>query len=453
MRHPPWQTDVLAQGELYRVGGSVRDALLGATGAARRSTVRNEDFLVRGLPPEQLEVILRRHGRLQLVGKSFGVYKFRPTGETVEYDIAYPRKERSTGPGHRDFAVQWDWRLAVEDDLARRDFTINAIAQNVKDGRVVDPCGGRADIDRRVLRMIFPQAFGEDPLRILRGVRFAACFGLAIDEPTFNAMAAASAGLAALSAERVQEEFTKLLTECERPSVGLEHMRRLGALAVLFPELNRTFGVTQNEYHPDDVYWHTLRTCDAAPADHLVVRWAALLHDLGKVDKKQVLTDDAGERVVFYGHEEVSAEFTDRVLRRLRYGTDFIDACRTLVAHHMFDYRPEWNASTIRRFIRRVGEKNLENLFLLREADCRSRGLDDEVRKLDGLRQRIHAEFAARGVWKVEDLAIDGEDVMQLLGIGPGPRVGEALQAVLERVLEDPALNTRERLIEILRGK
>ena len=227
-----WQQDILDNAELYRVGGSVRDRILGI------ADVVDTDYLVRGIEPERFEEILSRHGRVALVGKFFGVYHFTPRGEPA-CDIAFPRTEQSTGPGHRDFVIQTDWRLPVEADLRRRDFTINAMAERLPGSDLIDPFGGAADLRSKRLRMIFPEAFQEDPLRILRGARFAARFGLSPDAATASAMRAASDQLATVSAERVQDEISKLLTQCERPSEAFDLLRTCDGLRVVLPELDR----------------------------------------------------------------------------------------------------------------------------------------------------------------------------------------------------------------------
>jgi putative nucleotidyltransferase with HDIG domain len=438
----------MEQGELFVVGGVVRDALIGAPAGDE-----DADYLVRGVPPEALERILAAHGRLAFVGKSFGVYKFRPPGKSRDIDIAYPRSEVSTGPGHREFEVDWDWRKPIEDDLGRRDFTINAMARNLRGGEIVDPCRGAEDIRDRVLRMVFPGAFREDPLRILRGIRFAARFSLRIEKETYAAMEESAPLVDTLSPERVQEEFTKLLTQCDRPSEGLSLMRWLGVMERLLPELARAHGIEQNEYHPDDVFWHSLRSCDAAPKKNLLVRWAALLHDVGKVDRKQTIEEDGKPKVIFYGHETESAAMAESVLKRLRYGNDFVRRCAHLIEMHMFLYRREWNRSTVRRFIGRVGEEHIGDLFVLRRADCLSRGMTGEVEELEDLRSRIETELREARAFKVSDLAIDGADVKDALGLPEGPEIGRILGELFENVVDDPSLNTREALLDELRRR
>ncbi len=439
-----WQKDILDNAELYRVGGSVRDRILGI------ADVVDTDYLVRGIAPERLEEILSRHGRVALVGKVFGVYRFTPRGGPA-CDIAFPRTEQSTGPGHRDFVIETDWRLPVDADLGRRDFTINAMAEHLPGGDLIDPFGGVADLQSKRLRMIFPEAFREDPLRILRGARFAARFGLSPDAATAAAMREAGGLLATVSAERVQDEISKVLTQCVRPSGAFELLRTSGGLRVVFPELDRAAGIAQNQYHPDDVYWHTLKVCDAAPSDSLLVRWAGLLHDLGKVDTRQVVQEAGGYRVVFYGHEVVSAEIGARVLERLRYPKAFAQRCVRLVREHMFRYDPAWKPATVRRFMARVGVDLLGPLFALREADCRSRDLFDELENLRELRERVAAELRERSGVHIGDLDIDGTDIMRELEIGPGPQVGRILGYLLECVLEMPEINRREQLLDLVR--
>jgi poly(A) polymerase/tRNA nucleotidyltransferase (CCA-adding enzyme) len=441
-----WQKTLLERGELYRIGGAVRDELMGLVTRAE-----DLDYLVRGISPAELEQVLSRYGRIVHVGKSFGVFKFRPEGEAVDFDIALPRREVSTGAGHREFDVVWDESLPIEADLRRRDFTMNAIAQEVDSGRLVDPFGGREDITARRLRMIFPEAFREDPLRILRGIRFAARFELDVESDTADAMRASVPMLATLSAERVQDELDKILVQCDRPSDAFAMMHAMGALALLLPEVERGIGVEQNEHHPDDVFWHSVRSCDEAPKGNTLLRWAALLHDLGKVDAKKTVTDEGGApRVVFYGHEKQSADMAGAILNRLRYSNDFIRRCIHLVRHHMYHYRSEWNRATVRRFIRTVGEDNLEDMFELKRADWMSRGRADRLGEIDELRSRVREEIEARHALKIQELAIDGRDVMKMLGIAEGSRVGEILQEIFERVLEDPSLNERDILLELV---
>jgi putative nucleotidyltransferase with HDIG domain len=228
-------------------------------------------------------------------------------------------------------------------------------------------------------------------------------------------------------------------------------MRRLGALAVILPELDRTVGVEQNEYHPDDVFWHSLKSCDCVPKGDILLRWAALLHDIGKVDAKQTLVEDEKEpRVVFYGHEKLSASVAGEVLGRLRYANEFVKRCVHLIRHHMYYYQPEWNRGTVRKFIRKIGEENLGHLFTLRTADLMSRGLEERAREVEELRRRAMDEIDAELALRIEDLAIDGHDVMKVVGVDAGERVGKILHDLFEQVLERPSINERTILLKML---
>jgi poly(A) polymerase/tRNA nucleotidyltransferase (CCA-adding enzyme) len=298
---------------------------------------------------------------------------------------------------------------------------------------------------------MFPAAFVEDPLRVLRGIRFAATLHFTVEAGTRRLMAEAAPALATLSAERVQEELTKVLTRCEHPSEAFVLAHDIGALAMVLPELDRCAGVEQNQYHPDDVFVHSLKTCDCAPRHRLVVRWAALMHDVGKVDTRECIDDERGERIVFYGHEKVSAALTRQAMARLRYPVATVNRCVHLVRHHMFNYLDEWKDSTVRRFMRTVGDGNLEDLFALREADCRSRDLQEEIDNLRALEARVASEREARHTLSVDDLAVDGNDVMEVTGLAPGPAIGRTLERLLEYVLDDPSLNEKTRLLEIMR--
>jgi tRNA nucleotidyltransferase/poly(A) polymerase len=446
-RLPAWQRDVIARGKLYLVGGSVRDALL--LGAEK-----DLDFLVTGVAADDLTALLRAHGRVEVVGRAFGVLRLRADGSEETVDVALPRREVSTGVGHRDFAVDCDPSLPVEADLGRRDFTMNAIAKAIPSGEIVDPFGGCADIAARRLRMVFPAAFRDDPLRMLRAAQFVARFGLEVEPRTREALCADARLAPTVSPERIQEEITKLLALADAPSVGWRLMRDTGLLAPLFPELAKTVGVTQpGEWHLYDVFEHSIRAVDAAPRESLVVRLAALLHDTGKADRRREIDDEklGRKRVVFYGHEEVSRADARAVLERLRYPRALAERVDTLIAAHMFDYHDGWSDAAVRRLIARVGRDAIDDLLALRRADQIGSGVPRELARTEALRARVAAELARHAALTVRDLAVDGGDVMRVLGVGPGPAVGRVLAALLDEALEDPAHNQRERLLARIR--
>lgn len=436
-----WEKSLLQLCGLSIVGGTVRDLLLGIC-----DPVQDEDYLVTGIELDRLVGVLEGYGKTNMVGKSFGVIKFKqPEGGTV--DISLPRSEVSTGPGHRDFSVSFDASLSIEDDLGRRDFTVNSMALRLNDNKLIDPLGGRADLESRILRVNRESSFEEDPLRILRGVQFMARFGLKPDDMTLRLMTDNGDLLASVSPERIREELGKMIILSEKPSAGFRFMQKIGLLEILMPELDRTFGVEQNEFHPDDIFEHSIKSCDSAEKEP-AIRWSALLHDLGKVDMRQVIDG----RVVFYRHEEESAAIAESILSRLRFPNGFIARVTHLIRNHMFHITEEWSDGAVRRFISRVGADSLDDLYALRKADVLSRGDRELMDNLISTKKRTDAVLAIDASLKRDDLEIDGTDIMGILDIGPGPRVGEILDILLEKVLDDPELNCRERLVEIVEG-
>jgi putative nucleotidyltransferase with HDIG domain len=441
----PWLKDLLAEGEVYEVGGPVRDRLLGLSDAGK-----DHDFLARLIPIDRVQAILRRHGKVNLVGKSFGVLKFTPNAPEgqapVTYDIALPRSEQSTGVGHKDFAISFDPELPVERDLMRRDFTINAMAEDCATGEIIDPANGRTDLDKRLLRMVFPGTFHDDPLRILRGAQFAARFGLTIDPATYEAMRACVPLVKTVSMERVAEELAKLITMAEKPSVGFKILQELGVLAELIPELEATVDVDQpGGYHAYPVFEHSLYTADAA-APRLRLRWAAILHDINKPQCKLV----DGDKATFYGHEKRGGRTARRVLRRLRYSNDLADEVSLLVDRHMFT--SDVTDKGVRRLIRWLGPELIYDLLDLRRADVVAQGRGGTTEDIDELEKRITAEINKKSPFGLKDLAVNGRDIMEEFNIPPGREIGRVLSHLLELVLDNPELNIRDKLLECARN-
>jgi poly(A) polymerase/tRNA nucleotidyltransferase (CCA-adding enzyme) len=360
-------------------------------------------------------------------------------GRTV--DVALPRRERSTGVGHRDFVVEAGPDVRLEDDLARRDFRMNMIARAVGSGALVDPYGGVRDIRARRIELLKPEAFEEDPLRMLRACQFAARFGFAVGDATLEAMRAAAPLVASVSAERVRDELIKLLEAAPRPSEGIALMRTTGLLPFVLPELAEGIGVEQNQYHAYDVFGHGLATVDATPAGGLLLRTAALLHDVGKPRTK--------DGPHFYRHEVVGAEMARGLLERLRFPGDFTDRAVRLVRHHMYSADPNAAPATMRRFISRIGVDNLDLQFALRAADIVGSGLPKRGPENEMFEARVHAVLAERPPLSVKDLSVNGVDAIAALvragrlpkGSKGGPEVGAILRGVLERVLEHPQLD------------
>ncbi len=410
--------------------------------------VKDLDYIVTGIAGAELERRLARIGRVDLVGASFAVFKVGLAGQTV--DVALPRAERSVGVGHRDFAVQSGPDVPLEQDLARRDFRMNAIARSLPSGTLVDPHRGCDDIAARRIDILHAQTFEEDPLRMLRAAQFAARFEYVLSPFTREAMIAAAGLVQTVSAERIAEELGKLLSRAARPSVGLEVLRQSGVLQYVWPELLEGVDVEQNEWHAYPVYRHNLETADAAGPGDLVLRLAALLHDVGKPRTK--------EGAHFYRHEQIGADMARAILSRLRFSHEITQTAEHLVRQHMYVADPQLSDAAIRRFIRRIGVQHLDRQFALRAADIAGSGLPKRDDSNERFQSRVYAEVSRKPPFSVKDLRVDGAAVIAVMvekGIAPAgfrgdKRVGEALGFLFEQVTEQPERNELATLIALL---
>jgi tRNA nucleotidyltransferase (CCA-adding enzyme) len=438
--------EVLPAGSLFAVGGRVRDEIRAEMDGLDVPTA-DSDYVVTGVSLEQLVARLRTIGRVDLVGVSFSVIKFTAGGETV--DVALPRRERSIGTGHRDFAIQSGPEVSLEQDLARRDFRMNMLARALPSGELIDPYEGEADIRSRRIDILSARSFSEDPLRMLRAAQFAARFDYAVTPTVRAAMGAAASLVRSVSAERIHDELAKLFVLARKPSIGLKLLRETGVLGELWPELLEGVGVEQNEWHAFDVWNHGLATVDASPPGDLTLRLAALLHDVGKPRTKQ--------GAHFYRHEIVGADLTRSMLERFRFSNDVTKETEHLVRQHMYSTDPTLTDAGVRRFIQRVGAPNVERLFALRAADIAGSGLP----KRDGneaFQARVRAELARKPAFAIRDLAIGGDEVIAALvrrGDAPAQfrgdeRVGAALHWLFEQVTDEPERNERTVLLRIL---
>ncbi len=434
---------ILSQGRIYEVGGAVRDSLL-----KRKVQPEDRDYLVCGVPYRELSQILKNYGKVDLVGKSFGVIKFTQYVNDSKYtfDIALPRKEYSTGVGHRDFMVSFDPDIGIEEDLTRRDFTINAMALSLDNHELIDPLGGRVDLENRQIRMVSNRAFPEDPLRMLRAIQFAARYEFDIEPKTLAGIKDNVALITTVTPERIADELVKLLVLASEPSRGLRLMRETGLLKEILPELEETVGVEQpGGYHKYDVFEHSIRSADAAP-QNLLVRLAALLHDVTKPQAKR-LTDDGA---TFYGHEKTGSKVAARILKRLRYSSELTGKVSTLVDRHMFT--TQVTDKGMRRLIRRVGTELIFDLLDLRRADVEAQGMGGSTDDVDEFERRIRDEIDKKPPFGINDLAINGDDIMKSFEIPQSPVVGEVLNYLMEKVLDEPKDNLREKLIEFARS-
>lgn len=457
-------------GDVYAVGGFVRDLLRGKPSD-------EVDLLVARRPLDDIVRILEPKGKVDLVGRSFGVIKFTRSGRTV--DIALPRTDRPPAKGargHKDIRTQSDPWLPVEEDLRRRDFRCNSLAWRLSDGALIDPFDGRRDIRAKILRLTNPSAFPEDPLRILRAARFASVLGFKIDPVIYPV--AAAVDLSGLSVERVAEELYKILLRSPRPSAGLEELFKLGALRQVLPELYALTLVIQDSlFHPekDDfghhtVWAHTKIAVDQAkrlaekmeldPAKRPALLWAALFHDVGKAETTQWEFKRGRMAVTSAGHDTAGERLALRAFERLRIhswnGADVRDlALRLIRTHHraaeLWQNRDILTKKAFNRFAADMGGE-FEMAVILDAADRAGRserriaGFDREARWL--LQQmRIHNVSKET----IRPLVL-GRDLLAL-GVPAGPGMGRILKELYRRQLDGEfdtrpgALKAAQRLV------
>ena len=411
----------------YAVGGCVRDACLGLT-------PHDYDLCTAALPQIIREIFSDR--QLVLAGEKHGT-----VGVVTESGVIEITTFRTEG-GYQD-SRHPDWVRFVnriEDDLARRDFTVNAMAFSPTRG-FADPFGGREDLKKHTLRAVGePRArFEEDALRILRGVRFAVRFGLSVEENTMRAMLETAPLMEKLARERVFEELCKLL-----PLVSAEDLLQFAPiLTQVLPELSPTVGFCQHSrHHAYDIFTHTAHVTATVPPK-LPLRWAALLHDVGKVPTFS--QDEAGEGH-FLGHAKVSAQMADAALLRLKAPTALRQQVVTLIEKHMTLIVPE--RKTVRRWLSRLGAQTLEQLLRLQEADMGSKGtgIPKELEQIVEIRRLMAEIDAENSCLSLRDLAVNGHDLMAL-GY-TGKEIGQALQKLLDQVLDETLPNEKTALLE-----
>lgn len=407
---------------VWLVGGAVRDALLGKLphdwDLATDAGIQRVAALFARVVPVGL-----RHGTVQVL----------TADRAVEVTAVSPA-------GAAGLAV----------DLARRDFTVNAMAVAYPDGLLHDPHGGRKDLAARRLRAVGQarDRFLDDPLRVLRLARLIAQLGFRVERGTLRAAAAESARLGQVAVERIRDEMLKLLVG-EEVRAGLAVFRRTGAMRAVLPELLEGVRRKQNAFHRFDIYRHMVETVAAAPRRERV-RLAALLHDIAKprVRFRQ------GGTFHFYGHENQSAAMAGEILRRWRLPEKTLVQVQTLVRNHMLTDTERWSDAAIRRLIVRTGPDLIPDLLDLARADRSTHTqAEDLVREIDRLEHRIHDQLENKVPLALSDLAIGGREVMTVLDLKPGPAVGRILQAARAWVLDDPKNNRRDRLLAWIKAQ
>lgn len=417
------------------VGGCVRDLLRG--GEAKdwdiATDARPDDVITmfRKVIPTGLQ-----HGTVTVVRRG------------VHYEVTTLRGEGAYSDGRRPDSVAFVDDITA--DLARRDFTVNAMALDPVDGHLIDPFDGQKDLERKVIRAVGDarERFAEDGLRVLRAARFSATLECTIDPDTERAMGSSRSHetFKRVSAERVRDEWLKAM-RAERPSIAFEAMRRTELLGITCPELMESVGCDQNKWHAYDVWGHAMACLDACKPEP-ILRVAALLHDVAKPRTRAF--SDKTQDYTFYEHERVGAEMVDPILTRLKFSNDERSRVTALVRHHLICYSDDWSDAATRRWLKRVTPELLPDLYELGFADARGKGREasDDIRSIERLRERVEVMLAAGAAFTARDLALKGNDLMSALEIAPGRVVGEILAHLLERVIDDPALNEREKLLD-----
>lgn len=441
----------------YLVGGAVRDMLMKvpahdwdvATNATPQDVIKLFKFVV----PTGIE-----HGTVTVHYKG------------NEIEVTTFRTEAGYSDGRHPDSI--NYAATIEEDLARRDFTMNAIAASLEDGTITDPYGGQDDIKNKLIRTVGAahERFMEDGLRPVRALRFASKLGFSIEKNTYSEIfkKEIQAKAASISIERFRDEFEKIMAS-PKPSVGLKLLEESGLLDIFIPEFKICRGCIQSDYrafHKFDVLDHLFYACDGAPADKLNVRLAALFHDIGKPAAKKILHETVldGEKndgskkeietITFYNHEAFGEKITQKLMTRLKFSNDMISNVCHLVKEHMFHYESNWSEAAVRRFIIRVKPECMEDLYDLRLADMYGMynekvdvRYSESVKLLLELKARVEKELSKKTALSLKSLAVNGRDLMQL-GIPAGKELGRILNELLECVIEDPAMNNKERLIE-----
>lgn len=445
----------------YLVGGALRDVVLDIE-------PDDYDLATDATPDEMLKIFPKSVS----TGARFGMVSAMVAdlkGEIHEVQVTTFRSEEDYVDG------RWPTKVTfikdIDRDLGRRDFTFNAMALDLSGGNldganeekeweIYDPFGGLTDLGLKVVRAVGTplERFKEDGLRAYKACRMASQLQFDIESETFKAIRESLPVAAQVSMERVRDEFIKMIMNSSKPSIGIELMRTTGLLELFLPEILEGYGVEQKLFHADDVYHHSLNTMDLAPDN---IKLAALFHDIGKPRKDM-------HNGHFYGHDIEGAKITEEVMSRMRFPKSEIRRVSNLVKNHMFyfpyiteDTTPEerekikekeWGDAAVRRFIARVGEENLEDLFALRIADATANPMTAfKPEEITQLQLRISEVRAKDMAIKLSDLRINGNDLVEM-GIPKGPKVGEILNKLLEMVIDDPMLNSKEKLGEIVRS-
>lgn len=430
----------------YLVGGAVRDMFM--------NKEASDWDVATDATPEQ---VISAFKKVIPTGIAHGTVTVHFMGEEIE--VTTFRIEQGYSDGRHPDKVSY--ASDIEEDLSRRDFTMNAIAVSLKDGSIVDPFNGKADIKNKVIRSVGNplERFNEDGLRPIRAIRFASQLGFEIETNTLQAISNEKVlqKTSTISIERFRDELVKLL-KSPKPSVGLKLLEDTNIMKLFLPELLEGRNCIQNDvrgYHVFDVLDHNFYSCDGAPVHKVNVRLAALLHDIGKPASKVVRVTDEGEIYNFFSHEKYSETIARKLLTKLRFSNNEINNVCHLIENHMFHYEESWSDAAIRRFVVRVKPENIEDLIDLRLADMYGKyNMPIQIKESNAcdlliqLQDRIKKIQEENSAFTLKSLAVSGKDLMEI-GIPSGKLIGKILDSLLETVLDDPKQNSKDVLLNI----
>lgn len=451
--------------EIYLIGGAVRDLLIDRP-------MGDCDLTTDATPEETMEItqVLK-----PFCENDFGTVSV-PAKEGKVMEITTFRSEK----GYSDFRRpdQVSWGKSLDEDVQRRDFTINTLAikpltdekRKITNYSVIDLVDGTTDLEKGLVRAVGEanKRFGEDALRMMRGVRLATELNFKIEDKTWEAIKLQSPLLKNISKERVRDELFKILA-AEKPAEGIRKLIESKLMEQIIPELKEAEGVEQKGHHILDVLEHMIQSLEFCPSPDPLVRLAAFLHDIGKPKSKRWRCPKCGwvmkekdlldsrltcprcsyqmgtrEATTFYGHEVIGARMMEEIAQRLRLSKKQTEKLVTLVRWHMFAYQPEMTDAAIRRFIRRVGKENINDMILLRIGDRKGGGSKATSWRLTELQKRVGEQLYEP--MEIKDMAVKGKEVMEILKIKPGPKVGKILKQLFEEVIEDTSRNNRDYL-------
>jgi tRNA nucleotidyltransferase (CCA-adding enzyme) len=428
--------------EAYLVGGCVRNMLL-------KKPIKDWDMTTNATPEQILKVF--RDG---FCDNQFGTVglPIEISGQRCVVEITTFRTEE--GYSDRRHPEKVSWGKTIEEDLKRRDFTINAIAlkfetQNQElSYKLIDPYGGQKDIEDKIIRAVGnpKERFKEDALRLLRAIRIATELSFTIEENTWKEITSDSALIKEVSGERIRIELLRILAS-NHPSEGIMLLKDSGLLQHILPELMTGIGVSQKRpgrHHTDDVFTHNILSLKFCPSTDPTVRFAALLHDIGK---PEAMSKDQDNLVIFHNHEVTGAKIANRICERLKFSKIDKERIVNLIRWHMFGVNENQTDSAIRRFLRKIGTQNVKDMMDIRIADRLGSGRPAESWRLKLFKEKV-AQQLKPAKFSINDLKIDGNDIMKELGIKPGPKIGDILQKLFEEVDEDLSKNDKKLLLK-----